>query len=133
MKNIMEIAEELLAIPDVAIAIFENSPDAIVIVTEKGKIRLVNRQAEFLSGYHRSEMRDQPIELLLPDGKKEAHAHHREMYLKEPKLRPMGVGLDLHIKRKDGETVPVEINLSPISTTFGLLIIAVIRRKNGSK
>lgn len=126
----MEIAEEILAIPDVAIAIFENSPDAYVIVTEAGKIRLVNKQAEFLSGYHRSEMVGQSVEILLPDGIKDAHKKHREQYNKEPKLRPMGSGLDLKIKRKDGETISVEINLSPISTTFGLLIIAVIRRKH---
>lgn len=134
MKDrLMEAADDILRFPDVAIAIFNKSPDAIVIVKEDGEILRVNEQAEFLSGYHRSEMIGEQVEMLLPDGLKGAHKEHREHYLKEPKLRPMGLGLDLKIKRKGGETVPVEINLSPISTTFGLLIIAVIRRKHGSE
>jgi light-regulated signal transduction histidine kinase (bacteriophytochrome) len=67
------------------------------------------------------------VEILIPAGAASRHRQHRAAYAEAPKLRGMGVGLDLRGVRKDGTEFPVEISLSPIQTGEGLLVAAAIR------
>ncbi len=107
--------------------LLEAAPDAIVGVDVEGRIRLVNAQAEALTGYTREELLGQPVEILVPLDLREAHPGHRDRYFAEPRTRPMGAGLDLVARRKDGVEVPVEISLSSIETASGRLVSAAIR------
>lgn len=108
-------------------AIVEAAPDALVIVDEHGTIVLVNRQAEVSFGYARDEMLGQPIETLLPAPYRDRHTRHRARFFSGPTSRPMGAGLDLAGQRKDGSQFPVDVSLSPIPTSRGLVISAAIR------
>jgi PAS domain S-box-containing protein len=105
----------------------DSAPDAMVLVAEDGVIRLVNLRAEELFGYSRGELVGQPIERLVPERFREAHVGNRGSYLSAPKRRPMGSHLELSGRRKDNTEFPVEISLSPISTTEGTLVAASIR------
>jgi PAS domain S-box-containing protein len=107
--------------------LLESAPDAIVTATEDGRIALVNSQAERLFGYSREELLGQPIELLVPARYRHGHVQHRAGYTQAPRTRPMGLGLELFGRRKDGTEVPVEISLSPLHTPDGMLITASIR------
>ncbi|MGZ5011133.1 MAG: PAS domain S-box protein, partial [Methylobacter sp.] len=107
--------------------LLESAPDAIVIVNEKGCIVLVNAQAEKWFGYNRGELLNQPVELLMHERFHMHHQDYRQVYTKDPQVRPMGVGLDLCGRRKDGSDFPVEINLSPLKIGQELFIISIIR------
>jgi PAS domain S-box-containing protein len=107
--------------------LLESAPDAIVIVGGDGRIALVNRRAEELFGYAREELLGQPVELLVPERFRTAHARHRAGYAADPHTRPMGVGLELLARRKDGGEFPVEISLSPMRTEGELLVTSIIR------
>jgi len=107
--------------------LLESAPDAMVIIDEQGKIAIVNRQAEQMFGYARQQMLGQPIEVLLPDRLRERHVAHRKGFVREPRLRPMGSGLDLVARRSDGSEFPVEISLSPVQSAGGRFISSVIR------
>jgi protein-histidine pros-kinase len=128
IQKLRELSGHLVD-PDIAIAMFEQLPDAIIVVDSAGVIQLVNRQAEFMFGWHRSELFDKPIETLIPEASKDKHVRFRSDFMMDPRTRPMGLNLPLRARRKDGDDFPVEINLSPISTKPGLLVMAVIRRK----
>ncbi len=106
---------------------FESYPDAMVIVDRTGTIRRVNVQAERLFGYSREEMLGKTIEMLIPARLREHHVGHRDGYVSDPRLRPMGEGMELAGLCKDGNEVPVEISLSPIETDEGLLVVSAIR------
>jgi PAS domain S-box-containing protein len=71
----------------------------------------------------REKLSGQSIETLLPDQFRHLHARHRVEYFDHPKVRPMGAGLELKGRRKDGSEFPVEISLSPIETEEGLQVI----------
>jgi PAS domain S-box-containing protein len=107
--------------------LLEAAPDGIVIVDHTGAIRLVNRMTELLFGYRRDELLGQPVELLIPEHLRDQHVTHRTGYIARPTTRPMGVGLELMGRCKDGREFPVEISLSPMQTGDDLLVTAVIR------
>src|SRR5581483_6894162 len=107
--------------------LLEAAPDAMVIVDSDGRIALVNRQTERLFGYHRQELIGQHVEILLPEAIRKAHSARRQAYTSNPEVRPMGAGLELLARRRDGSEFPAEISLSPLQTTDGLLISAAIR------
>lgn len=107
--------------------LLEAAPDAMVIVGADGRIALVNSQLLSLFGYERGELLGRPIEVLVPERFRSVHVDHRCDYVGEPRARPMGAGLDLHGRRNDGTEFPVEISLSPMRTSGGLLVTAAIR------
>jgi PAS domain S-box-containing protein len=108
-------------------AVFEASPDGILIVDSLGVIRAMNPLAESLFGFSREELVGQPVEVLVPDRVRPYHAGHREAYAAEPKARPMGIGMELSARRRDGSEFPVEISLSPWSSGGEPLVIATVR------
>lgn len=107
--------------------LLESAPDATVIVDMDGEIVLINRQAENVFGYSREELIGARVEQLIPQALREAHHSHRTGYFMEPKVRSMGVGMELYAVRKDGTSFPVEISLSPMHSSSGMLVIAAVR------
>src|SRR5450755_1000969 len=94
--------------------LLESAPDAILELDDDGRIVLLNRMAEQLFGYTREELLGQTVETLVPEARRKAHKQHRLQYVSQPVTRPMGSGLKLEARRKDGSHFPVEISLSPV-------------------
>lgn len=106
--------------------VIEAAPNGIVMVTDQGTIEIVNRQAEKIFGYDRSELIGQPVEMLVPLRVATAHPGHRASFFNNPSPRAMGSGRDLFGLRRDGVEFPLEIGLAPIETEEGLKVLASI-------
>lgn len=120
------VASSLATLP-IFEALLHSAPDAIVIVDVDSHIVLVNRQAEQMFGYSSAELLGQVIELLLPERLRAVHERHRTGYTTNPHTRPMGEGMELVARRKDGSELAVEVSLSPLHTEERLLITSIIR------
>lgn len=95
-------------------AVFASASQAIVAVDNAGRIQFHNRMAEVIFGYGAGELDGQPIENLMPAAFRERHAVHREKYFQSPRVRGMGLGIELAARRKDGSEFPVEVSLSHV-------------------
>ena len=110
--------------------LFELAPDAILMSDQTGTVVQMNRQAERLFGWQRTELLGQPVELLIPMHSRAAHGKLLDGFLQSATSRSMGRGRaqqDLRALRKDGTTFPVEISLSPVESEDGSLVAAAVR------
>jgi hypothetical protein len=105
----------------------EAAPDAMICMDAAGRVAGINAQAELLFGYPRQELIGRPVEVLVPDEARAVHPGHRAGYLANPRPRPMGAGIELAGRRRDGSTFPAEISLSTIDTDGGILAVAAVR------
>jgi PAS domain S-box-containing protein len=86
--------------------LLESAPDPILELDNEGRIVLLNRMAEQLFGNNRSELLGQMVEVLVPENFHGVHKWHRTQYLNPPLTSPIGFGLKLEARRKDGSHIP---------------------------
>lgn len=108
-------------------SVLDSVPDAIVIIREDGTIGYVNRQTEVWFGYERSAVLGKELETLIPERFRGAHRHMRAKYNENPTPRPMGSGLELFGRRKDGTEFPVDITIGPLKVDNQHFYIAIVR------
>jgi PAS domain S-box-containing protein len=106
--------------------LLESLAEGVVIVDRFGTILLVNGRAEELFGYPKQEIVGKPHAVLLPERFRKAHDEHMAHFFAEPRIRPMGQGLELVGRRRDGSEFPLEISLSFLETINGCLAMAFI-------
>jgi PAS domain S-box-containing protein len=117
--------------------LLEAAPDAMVVVNQDGQIVLFNVQAEKQFGYHRDELVGQQVKNIIPEGFAERLIADGLRSASEALAQQIGTGIELTGRRKDGSDFPIEIMLSPLESTEGILVTAAIRdisvRKDAEK
>lgn len=104
----------------------EYAPTAMVMTDRRGRIFMVNQEAERLFGYQREELFGKSVEVLIPRRSRESHKRHREEFAATGGSRRIGAGRDLLALRKDGTELQVEIGLNTIETEEGLFVLSSV-------
>ncbi|HEY2399294.1 MAG TPA: PAS domain S-box protein [Steroidobacteraceae bacterium] len=112
---------------ELARSALDAAPDAMIIIDATGQIRFANRQVSALFGYDHDSIVGLKVEQLLPERFRKAHGSHRDQYVRNVRVRPMGANLDLFALRQDGTEFPVEVSLSPVQDADQVLVAAAIR------
>ena len=107
--------------------LLDAAPDPSIVIDADGWIVYVNARVQDIFGYEPAELIGQHMEMLLPERFRAAHPSHRIGYFNDPTPRPMGSGLDLYAQQKDGNELPVESSLSPVSASEETLVFATLR------
>ncbi|GAB3167874.1 PAS domain-containing sensor histidine kinase [Telluribacter humicola] len=107
-------------------ALFKHATEGIVVVDGGGNIFMVNPKARLMFGYDEGELIGEKIEVLVPRRHAKAHVQNRVGYSQGPHARGMGSSLDLFARRSDGSEFPVEVSLSPFSTSEGDFVVSFI-------
>ncbi|MDE2148063.1 MAG: PAS domain S-box protein [Burkholderiales bacterium] len=113
--------------PSLYRSLFAAYPDALLLVDGAGTIVLSNPEASRLLGYSADELRGLPVDALVPDAIRPAHAAYRGAYGQAPRARAMGTQMDLVARRRDGSEVMVEIALSPLHGQGLPYVVAAVR------
>ncbi len=104
----------------------ESNPLGLIISDRDGFIHKVNGTTERIFGYTREELIGQPVELLMPAGKREEHRASRAEYAAHPRQRRMDQCPNIVGRRKDGTEFPAEIALTPLTGRRGPLVMASV-------
>lgn len=108
--------------------------EGVIFINGSGRIILINDRLSELTGYDKHEVMGQSLNLFIPDELHKKHNSHILAYFAEPRIRPMGIGMELIAKRKDNSTFPVEISISFLDTESGRIAIGfltdITARKN---
>jgi two-component system, sensor histidine kinase len=113
--------------PELARSALDAAPDAMIIIDASGVIHYANKQVGVLFGYPHDDIIGKEVEQLMPERYRGRHLGHRDGYIRNVRVRPMGQGLELFGRRRDGSEFPVEISLSPIEAGERRLTAAAIR------
>lgn len=127
LNSFIKQAEALKGHIEMLDSLFKHATEGIVVVNASGSIAMVNPRALSLFGYGEiEELIGQKIDLLIPTRMSEKHVRHRAGFMADPQARKMGIGRDLLALRKDGTEFPVEVSLSPFSTSEGQFVVSFI-------
>jgi PAS domain S-box-containing protein len=125
-ETAVDVCSTALFYEDATSMVLEATPIGIIAVDATGCIVLVNRSARHLFGYTEKELIGQPLTLLIPEDSRKIHLQKCADYTHDPHIRPMGSGLNLSARRKDGSIFPAEISLGFTETPQGLLSVAFV-------
>ncbi|MEZ5401946.1 MAG: PAS domain S-box protein [Bryobacteraceae bacterium] len=110
---------------DVLALAVDNAPNGLLILDNKGRIVTANPAVGRLFGYGPEELAGKTVEVLLPEGLREAHGGYRETFHADPTVRAMA-GRDLAGRRRDGAEIPLQVYLNVIDLSSGRLILCTI-------
>lgn len=108
-------------------AIFKEASIGIIVTNSNFEIILLNRFGAELFGFTSTDLVGENISLLIPNHLKDRHhVHLAHLNHEKPISRPMGIGMDLKAKRKDGSLFPIEISLSHFKDGENMHYIAFV-------
>ncbi|NYJ27766.1 PAS domain S-box protein [Allomuricauda sp. ARW1Y1] len=107
--------------------LLDSAPDTMVIVDRNGIIQLINKQAEKMFGYKSSELIDKHVTVLVPNRLWDTMEYYAVNFFKAPKHTGLPADLDFFVHNKSGFQIPVQVTLSPLETSEGLLVSIALR------
>ena len=97
-------------------AIVETSPDGLVTIDQTGIIQSFNPAAAKMFGYRAEEVIGRNVGCLMPSPDRERHDGYLARYLRTGEKRIIGIGREVHARRRDGTVFPVELAVGEVIT-----------------
>lgn len=114
-------------------SLFEALPDGCALLDGHGVIRHVNTLLLSLTGYEREELEGANVEVLVPERHRSMEFIARSEYARDPSTRIVWSDRDLSVLQKDGNELPIDFALTPISFDGHHWAVASIRDNSAKK
>ena len=108
-------------------AIVETTVDGIITIDTSGVIETFNRAAEEIFGYTLDEVKGRNISMLMPNHIGKHHDGYIHAYLETGVAKIIGIGREVHGRRKNGSVFPLELSISELIIGSRTLFTGVIR------
>ncbi len=107
--------------------LIETAPDGIVIIDSMGRVQTCNPACLHLFGYETHEVVGQNVKMLMPAPYQEEHDTYLRNYHETGRRRIIGIGREVHGKRKDGTVFPLELSVGEAGSGDGKVFIGILR------
>ncbi len=109
--------------------ILDNADEAIISIDSQQRIVLYNHGAERIFGYTLDEVRNQPLDILLPEGFRQIHQQHVRNFAasSETSRQMTSRRRDVLGQRKTGEVFPTEASISKLQTETDQLFTVILK------
>jgi diguanylate cyclase (GGDEF)-like protein/PAS domain S-box-containing protein len=106
---------------------FSVVPNPMVLVNTQGIMVLANERVCSLFGYEEGALTGKSVMELIPERLRDTHGKALEEYFEAPRVREMGIGMELTARHADGTEFPVEMSLNPYGETGAVYTLASVR------
>ena len=106
-------------------SLFESAPIAIMLVDGQGRITLANEPVAAIFGRTRASLEGSPVETLVPERYRQAHAGFRTAFTSNSANLKIG-GRELLGQHADGSEVPIEVGLKQVEFSDGVYTLATV-------
>lgn len=112
IEQLAQNLESLIEKAELWQMLFDESPDAIALFDSRMRFFLVNKRFCELTGFTRDEITNQKLSIVLPAEYRRVHKGYEKKYASNPVTLTNRHGLAPKILTRDGEPIPVDIDLS---------------------
>ena len=110
--------------------IVETASDAVVSINQDHEVVYMNRAAEEMFGYKRSEILGGDLGPLLPGSLRERHKHFVDRFVRTRRSRFMGHSNRVEAERADGTAIPISISINVAESRGRLMFTAIMRDRS---
>jgi two-component system sensor kinase FixL len=92
-------------------ALIATAVDGIMVIDEKGSVRIYNQACERLFGYTAAEVIGHSIKMLMPAPYHDEHDGYLKHYVTTGEKHIIGIGREVQGRRKDGSVFPMNLSV----------------------
>jgi two-component system sensor kinase FixL len=92
-------------------ALIATAVDGIMVIDEKGSVRIYNKACERLFGYEAAEVIGHSIKMLMPAPYHDEHDGYLKHYVSTGEKHIIGIGREVQGRRKDGSIFPMNLSV----------------------
>jgi PAS domain S-box-containing protein len=119
-KELLETSEERFRV------VAQTAIDSIITIDNASRITFWNKSSETLFGYTADEAVGQPVQIIIPERFREAHAKGMERVVSGGSSKIIGKTVEIAALTKSGREFPIELSLASCQTTSGLFFTAIV-------
>lgn len=108
-------------------AVLDATTEPTIVIDENEQIRVVNPAACDFLGYMATDLVGRTFDILVPAGRDAQVSELRRAWAASPAPGALGSGMGLRARRADGIEVPIELQITPVTTNEGAVVMVALR------